>query len=202
MRLERHWPDEGRKKKTPTVATMGVRVGQFAASQVSNSKRGVTMQNIHAPTEKRKRGPSGIAAEVRAHLAIDPGISYSDLARRLGCNKMTVAYHAKRVGLPPRYKATSPHRPQIKAMNAAGLCDSEIARQLGLCASTVSYIRSKMGLPVRPTFTDIKDHVLAALQLVQNGATYGEAAHALGITRNAVAGAVWRQREAKARTAS
>jgi DNA-binding CsgD family transcriptional regulator len=141
-----------------------------------------------------------ITALLEDALRRDPSQEYGDLARQFGCSRELARQVGHRLGLPPRCAPIRPITRQelatIATLNAVGCCDAEIARQLGRNITTVREHRSALGLPaVDETFT--AEQRTKAVRLVASGKTYGQAARATGMTREAVAGAVHRAKKAK-----
>lgn len=83
---------------------------------------------------------------------------------------------------------------EIKAllrMTKAGIHPAEIGRRIGRHSTNVIYHCKKRGVPPSLLHAD-KTARDKAIRLVKKGKTYTQAAAATGLTRNAVAGAVFR----------
>ena len=91
---------------------------------------------------------------------------------------------------------------RCRELHDSGCNDSEIARQLGVAKSTVARWRTwEANLPSPSPVS--YSRACGAVDLVRNGLTFAEAARKIGngVTRNAVAGAVWRAKKKEMRGA-
>lgn len=85
-------------------------------------------------------------------------------------------------------------------MAKRGLCVADIARCAGRSFNAVADHLSLAGVEALDAGDIFGDDLRAkAVAMVAAGASYGDAAHALGMTKNAVAGAVHRARRRKAK---
>lgn len=85
-------------------------------------------------------------------------------------------------------------RKTMRSLYDAGCADREIARQLGCTHSTVGRWREGVGLPAISWRAD-GDPSPAAILVIERGLTFSQAARRLGVSRSAVAGAVFRARK-------
>ena len=82
----------------------------------------------------------------------------------------------------------------------AGLPDREIARHMRVSRTTVWARRRAAGLPANRTAAPPRCHLTdrqreKAVKLRAGGATFADIAHHLGVTRSAVAGVIYRDRQ-------
>lgn len=127
-------------------------------------------------------------------LAAAGGLSYRSIGLRCNVSRARVgqivlAALGRRFGLkaPP---LDAEERAQIADMAGRGLCMAEIGRTLGRSPHTVR--RALLAAGINPgNQMDVfgKAARARAIDLVRQGYTFSEAAHATGMTRNAVAGA-------------
>jgi len=142
-----------------------------------------------------------LAERISEILMADPDISYATVADVVGCSRNFVGWVARnKLNFDYRWSPVSAEdKKKIAAMIGAQLCDAEIARQLGLHACTVGDIRRRNGIKsIYPSVVFTEAQRRRAVRLVNEGKSFGEAAMELGMTRNAVAGAVNRARQKKA----
>lgn len=134
--------------------------------------------------------------------AVRNGESRSAVARRLGIDlayvsrmctaAMGYAQKHKTKGLRVDYD-------RVSRLYRAGCNDCEIARQIGAHSQTIKYWRDRNNLPAHERGGGVVTEAnRKAAALVAEGKTYTEAANLLGISRNAVAGAVCRAKVAAA----
>lgn len=130
---------------------------------------------------------STAAAEIRKRS----DASYVQIAREIGCSHATVAQAAAKIGMPKR-RLTKAQSKEFADRYAMGLSDVDIARACGKDPSSAYKWRKKHNLPPNkgPSRSATKQQRKRAVALVASGCSYREAAAKLGMTRNAVAGAV------------
>lgn len=142
-----------------------------------------------------------IAAEIIKQRPKEP---YAHIAREIGCSRETVRQVARRMKMPARNplcanRTSESDLAEFKRLYDAGCKDAEISRQTGWTPSTILRWRERSNRPAHhdgwELFTD--DQRKRSVALVAIGYSYGQAAAELGMTRNAVAGAVNRARSAK-----
>lgn len=124
------------------------------------------------------------------------GYSYAEIGRQFGVCRETVRLACKDV-IGRRNKASVEDGvdvARVLALRRDGLSQVAIAEMVGINRSAVASLCHKHGIKVdKETYTDRQRE--SAVDLVRAGCTYGEAAATLGMTRNAVAGAVHRAKQ-------
>lgn len=130
---------------------------------------------------------STAAAEIRKR----PDASYAQIAREIGCCHATVVQAAAKIGMPKR-RLTKAQSKGFADLYAIGLSDIDIARACGKDPSSAYKWRKNNNLPPNKgsAMRATKQQRKRAVALVARGCSYSEAATKLGMTRNAVAGAV------------
>ena len=94
------------------------------------------------------------------------------------------------------YFMTEEEIERAKELYDAGCAFAEIARQLGRCPQTISRVLKQNGChTVRHYGISNPDLLRAVAHVILKGASYGEAADQFGVSRNAVAGAVYREKK-------
>lgn len=125
------------------------------------------------------------------------GYSYAEIGRQFGVCRETVRLACKDV-IGRRNKVSVEDGvdvARVLALRRDGLSHVAIAERTGVGRWTVARLCHRHGMKVdKETYTDRQRE--SAVELVRAGCTYGEAAATLGMTRNAVAGAVHRAKQA------
>ena len=127
------------------------------------------------------------------------GLSQAEVSRKLGIDPSYVCRVAQAAG----FAKALPHAPlrldreRARQLYEAGCVDTEIARQLGVHSGTVRVWRQALQLPaVVPPRVGIdipfSPTTRAILKAVRRGSSYGDVAAACGVTRNVVAGVMYR----------
>lgn len=88
---------------------------------------------------------------------------------------------------------------RISQLNKAGCNDSEISRQLGISTFVIGRVRDEMGLERVFASSELLTLAYCIYHEGRGMFSYGEVADMLGLTRNQVAGAVYRRKRATAR---
>jgi DNA-binding transcriptional ArsR family regulator len=94
------------------------------------------------------------ASEKRERVAklIAEGMSYSKISKELGLTKPTVAYHARRLGIPVDEKASRRYDwPAIQKAYNSGLSVRACARQFGFCTASWNAAVRRGAVVARPT---------------------------------------------------
>lgn len=136
------------------------------------------------------------ADQIREALRNGYGESYTTIAKKFGVTASRVGQIARQEGI---IRGETPERVdgleelRILQMNRLGIHAAEISRQMGRRQSTIARVLRSNGRPTS-MFSDA-EVLTQAIKLVRSGATYAEAARTLGISRNQVAGAVYRRKK-------
>mgnify|MGYP007071587915 CR=1 FL=1 len=88
---------------------------------------------------------------------------------------------------------------RISQLNRAGCNDCEISRQLGISPSRVASARDKLGLDRVYASSELLDIACRIYHEGQGRISYSDVADMLGLSRNSIAGAVYRRKRATAR---
>lgn len=111
-------------------------------------------------SEKRQK-----VAELRAR-----GHSYSEIARELGITKATVAYHARRLGIPVDERASRRYDwAAVAAAYESGLSVRECAKQFGFCLATWSAAVARGDVVRRPQEMPLEQLLVAGRRQTGRG---------------------------------
>jgi len=108
----------------------------------------------------RTKGPTVPPSAKRALIGRlrAAGMSYRAISRRLGVSKATVAYHARRLGLPADDKAARRYDwTEIQRAHDSGLSVRECARRFGFCMATWTQAVARGAIVPRPHAMPIED---------------------------------------------
>lgn len=126
---------------------------------------------------------------------VQGGTTFAEVGRQLGITRERVRQIARAAGCRKRRvaKVSESEAMNIVDMAERGLCASHIAQSVGRSWYAVKQILRRKKISARDGHDTCSPELRArAVSMVKNGATYAEAADALGLTRNIVAGACHR----------
>ena len=128
--------------------------------------------------------------------AINAGEKRADVARRLKIDVGHVSRVAKLYIGAVWSKGNTVDYDRMRELYDAGCNDPDIAEQMDCAVSTVRWWRRFERLPAMRPVGSAGDQQLRAVQLVvKDGMTYAQAGAIVGLSRNAVAGAVHRRKK-------
>jgi 5-methylcytosine-specific restriction endonuclease McrA len=119
-----------------------------------------------------RRGPKRPPGETRqlVEKLIVEGFSYSEIANRISSTKSTVAYHARRLGLPANNTFARRYNwVDIQAAYDSGLTMRECQERFGFCGATWTQAVNRGDILPRPRARDIEE--LLVISGSKNGRT-------------------------------
>ena len=112
----------------------------------------------------RTKGPSAPASRKRELIGRlrATGLSYGAISRRLGISKATVAYHARRLGIPVDDKSARRYDwAEVQQAHDAGLSVRECASRFGFCLATWTQAVARGAVVPRPHAIPIEELLVA-----------------------------------------